>query len=710
VRAPALARGAPAPVLAVVASKSRLDKQMALDETNKPLETGGISGKKLLDESFKVEHEFSETLLDTVDAVILVLDQQGRFTRVNRYFQQLFGYETSDLEGKFAWDVLIRSEERDSVKEVFCPARSFRGKRQHKQIWLTSDGVELTIAWSITRLANPTENNGRFLISGIDVSARDKVEHMLEREHMLLQSLIDSIQDLIFYKDINSVYLGCNRAFEAFSGRKMKDYQGETDASFYPPDTAQGFLDTDQRVLATGQDAIYENWTTDPAGEPILLETRKTPYRGLDGKVLGVIGIGRDITRHRLAEEALLKANSEIEQLISSLSSILIGLTPELRVTMWNTMAQKILGIPASFTSGKYLGELSIQWEWNEIKKSIYRSEIDNRSIFMDPIRFKRGDGREGFLGINISPIHSQDKTISGYILLCADITERKLLESRLAQAQKLESIGSLAAGIAHEINTPIQYIGDNTLFLQSSFSDLLGLIDKLELAITAVEENRLLPEQIIDVRNTTKKVDLEYLRDEVPLAIGQSLEGIERVSEIVRAMKDFSHPGVKKKTSTDLNKAIENTLTVARNEWKYVSEVQTDLDPDLPMVLCHAGEINQVILNILVNAAQAIGDAIDKDSSQKGLISVSTRRDEDQVEIRISDTGKGVPEEIGNRIFEPFFTTKDVGKGTGQGLAIAYDVVAVKHKGNLTYENNSDGGATFIIRLPIQTDDENNA
>ncbi len=670
-------------------------------------ETGKITGQGPLDNSFQIESGFSETLQDNVDAVILVLDIQGRFTRVNRYFQQLFGYNNEELLGKFAWEVLIRPNEMDGTKEAFCPVRRFKGKRQHKQIWLTNEGIQRTIAWSIICLAHPIIDGRSFLISGIDVSARDEVEALLEREHMLLQGLIDSVQDLIFYKDINGVYLGCNRAFEAFSGREMKDYQGETDASFYPVETAKGFLDTDHHVIETGQDLIYENWTSTPSGEPILLETRKTPYYGPDGKVLGVIGIGRDITHHRLAEDALKKTNSEIEQLISSLASILIGLTPTLHVTMWNSTAQRILGLPASFTTGKYLGELEIQWKWDEIKKAIYRCEIENRTIFMDPIRFKRGDGREGFLGINISPIRSQDETISGFILLCADITERKILESRLSQAQKLESIGSLAAGIAHEINTPIQYIGDNTLFLQSSFKDLLRLVNNFEQVVSALETNSLNSDQIAAVKYISKQLDLDYLRAEIPIAIQQTLEGIQRVSEIVMAMKDFSHPGVKRKTAIDLNKAIENTITVARNEWKYVSEIKTNLDPDLPLVLCHAGEINQVFLNILVNAAHAIGDVIGKDSSQKGLITISTTRDNDYIEVRISDTGKGIPDEVGNRIFELFFTTKDVGKGTGQGLAIAYDVVTVKHKGNLTYENNLDGGATFIIRLPIQPVDE---
>jgi signal transduction histidine kinase len=190
-------------------------------------------------------------------------------------------------------------------------------------------------------------------------------------------------------------------------------------------------------------------------------------------------------------------------------------------------------------------------------------------------------------------------------------------------------------------------------------------------------------------------------LKEEIPKALSQALSGVQRVARIVQAMKDFSHPGTESKTPIDLNRAIESTLTVCRNEWKYVAELETDLDASLPAVSCLPGEFNQVILNIVVNAAHAIADQA-KDG-EKGVIRVTTRRVNDRVEIRISDTGTGIPESARGRVFDPFFTTKEVGKGTGQGLAIARSVVVDKHQGEIFFETEMGKGTTFIIRLPIE-------
>jgi signal transduction histidine kinase len=192
-------------------------------------------------------------------------------------------------------------------------------------------------------------------------------------------------------------------------------------------------------------------------------------------------------------------------------------------------------------------------------------------------------------------------------------------------------------------------------------------------------------------------------MKEEIPKALNQSLDGTNRISKIVRAMKDFSHPGAEGKKPIDLNRAIESTTTVARNEWKYVANVITDLDSTMPLVPCLPGEINQVILNLVINAAHAIGDAIGPEVGQKGTITISTRKEGEWMEMRIADTGTGIPEAARTKIFDPFFTTKEVGKGTGQGLAIAHDVIVNKHGGTLTYETTPGKGTTFMIRLPLE-------
>ncbi len=316
-------------------------------------------------------------------------------------------------------------------------------------------------------------------------------------------------------------------------------------------------------------------------------------------------------------------------------------------------------------------------------------------------------DGSKIPIEINVTKANIPERKM--VIISVRDIAQRKeaeeewdKMEIQLRHAQKLESIGQLAAGIAHEINTPIQFIGDNTRFLQEAFSDiakLIGIRDRIiEDFAQGVTPNGL----IAEAKEVAEEIDFDYLLDEVPKAINQSIEGIERVGNIVRAMKEFSHPGVEEKTLIDINSSIQSTITVSRNEWKYYSEMKLDLDPSLPMVPCLPGDLNQAILNIVVNAAQAIKDKQEKDGDAKGVITVSTCKSGPWAKIVISDTGIGISDEILPHIFDPFFTTKGVGKGTGQGLAITYSAVVDKHAGTIEVESSVGEGSTFTICLPL--------
>jgi signal transduction histidine kinase len=279
---------------------------------------------------------------------------------------------------------------------------------------------------------------------------------------------------------------------------------------------------------------------------------------------------------------------------------------------------------------------------------------------------------------------------------------ENQRREVQNQHTKKLEAVGSLAAGIAHEINTPIQFVGDNTRFLADAFETLMNLLEHHRNLLQGVETDDHLSAVSEELTKAETEADFEYFKQEIPLAVSQTLEGVERVSTIVRAMKDFSHPDKGEKSLSDLNKALQTTLTVARNELKYVADVVTDFDKDLPFVWCHVGELNQVFLNLLVNSAHSIAEVVGQSSENKGTITVRTRVEGDYVQISIADTGKGIPEEIHDKIFEPFFTTKDVGKGTGQGLAIARSVIVDKHDGSITFESEVGRGTTFYIRLPV--------
>ncbi|MEJ2395616.1 MAG: PAS domain S-box protein [Candidatus Thiodiazotropha sp.] len=285
----------------------------------------------------------------------------------------------------------------------------------------------------------------------------------------------------------------------------------------------------------------------------------------------------------------------------------------------------------------------------------------------------------------------SDGALINGAVITFNDISERKRneeersqLERQLNQTHKMEAVGQLAGGIAHEINTPIQYVGENMRFMQEAFSDIDTLLDSFKTLMHEAESNDLLTPQVEKVKEIMEEVDFDYLKEEMPKTIEQSLTGAEQVARIVLAMKEFAHPGSRQMAPADINKIVTNTLAVSRNEWKYVAETELELDPDLPEVLCLGGEISQVLMNLIVNAAHAIEHA---EKEEKGKITLSSSLQDGLVEVRVSDNGTGIPESVRESVFNPFFTTKDVGKGTGQGLAIAQDIVVGKHQGQLFFE-----------------------
>jgi len=280
--------------------------------------------------------------------------------------------------------------------------------------------------------------------------------------------------------------------------------------------------------------------------------------------------------------------------------------------------------------------------------------------------------------------------------------------QTRQLHAQKLEAIGQLAAGIAHEINTPTQYVTDNVAFLSRAFEKLCELVvASRELLAVGRAGGAPPPDVLVRLDAIFANGRIDYILAEAPKALEQSMDGLHRVANIVAAMKDFSHPSAGEKGLADLNEAIASTVTVATNEWKYIAEMETIFDPELPLVRCLRDEINQVILNLIVNAAHAIDEVVLGGSSGKGTIRIETIYDDGWAEIRVSDTGGGIPESARNRVFDPFFTTKAVGKGTGQGLAIAYSVIVEKHGGDITFETELGRGTTFVVRLPVDVREE---
>jgi PAS domain S-box-containing protein len=340
----------------------------------------------------------------------------------------------------------------------------------------------------------------------------------------------------------------------------------------------------------------------------------------------------------------------------------------------------------------------------NETPESGLAQAIDQKNV---PLRQKHRVRGGQFIDVEVTAHSVEFTEVPALLVAAQDVTERNRMEVELLHGQKLQAVGALAAGVAHEINTPIQFVGDNVRFLRDAFVDLSRLLKKYDALYAGILQGASHGRLIAEVEETRKQADLEFLNEEIPPALEQTLDGVSRVATIVQALKSFSHLDLgREKKGADLNAAIQSTIEVARNELKYVAEVETDFS-EMPLIDCHLGDLNQVFLNLLLNAAHSIGDVVGG-TSNRGRIQVKTRIDAtpdgDWAVVAISDTGKGIPEEVRSRIFEPFFTTKQVGKGSGQGLALARAIVVEKHGGTLTFVTQVGAGTTFYVRIPAKS------
>ena len=440
-----------------------------------------------------------------------------------------------------------------------------------------------------------------------------------------------------------------------------------------------------------------------------VMELFSAEARGPDEELLKVLAnigsqVGQFVAR-KLAEQEKEQLVKERLLVLDSTSEGMYGVDLKGCITFMNRAAMEALNCSSESVLGKNSHSL---FHHSHPDGSPYQAQscpltrvlATGEGCHVEDEYFWKTDGTGFAVEYSAFPIVKQQQ-ITGAVICFKDIRERKKLEVELRVAQKLDAVGRLAAGIAHEINTPIQFVGDNAHFLRDAFRDGMKLQRKYEQLHAEAARGPVAPDLLAEVQAVRKEIDWDYLEVEVPKAIEQVLDGVNRVATIVRAMKEFSHVDRSSdKTATDLNKALESTLVVARNELKYVADVETDFG-SLPPVVCHLGDLNQVFLNLLINAAHAIGDVVET-TGCKGRIKVKTRPDGDWVEVSIQDTGAGIPEEIRDRIFDPFFTTKRVGEGTGQGLALARAVVVEKHGGALTFETKVGQGTTFYIRLPV--------
>lgn len=511
----------------------------------------------------------------------------------------------------------------------------------------------------------------------------------------------DTVPTFLWVVDRQQECAYANQGFASFVGWDGEIPAGRGWMEVIHPEDQPRWREALTLASASGSRFETELRLQRPDGRSAWVLAVSAPLRAPDGTITGYICSGTDLTDHHRLLTSLRESEEFMSSALDAANLAVWQWAPDTGAITWSGPFEALLGrqegeIPPSFDG--YVA--CIHPEDQEDHNRALVTAMTGTTSFRHEHRIVRRDGSIRWLAEHGRFFYDIGGNPTRMTATLADVTDRRLLHQQLAQAQKIEAIGQLAAGIAHEINTPTQYVNDNLQFVRRACADVIQLARHALPALAAARTSPELAPLVEPIDRVAQAIDVAYLEENIPAALDQAIEGIEQVARIVRAMKDFSHPGSKHKQHADLNRIIENTITVSRNTWKYDAEMVTHLCPHLPPVPCYISEVQQALLNLVVNAAHAIADR--RPAGGPGTITIRTSADEEWARIDVEDTGVGIPDELRDRIFEPFFTTKEVGRGTGQGLALARDVIANRHHGELFFHSVPGQGTTFTIRLPL--------
>ena len=630
---------------------------------------------------------------------VIVADRGGTIEAVNPAFCATTGH--ADCRGRDVLDVLAGPETEPHALEEIRRAIAAGEAIDIELYTHAADGTRRRSGLDV----EPHEGGLTILVR--DLTGDHERRRRREQEHTLLTSLLENIPYTVFWKDVNLQYLGCNTAFATLAEvGTPAGILGKCDLELpWPPHETEAFRRDDREIMASGEARIrYREPQRRPDGTTAIIETSKLPLRDAAGRVVGVMGMYTDVTEEHEMRLRLAAERRLLESVITTIPMMVWWKDRDGRFLGGNRALCETLGLgDTSELVGKTDEQIGLPAEAAEQFRAVDAEVMQTGRPKLDyEERLPAGSGEPLHLETSKLPLTDEAGRVVGVLGVSTDVTEKKQAEARRSQQQKLESIGQLAAGIAHEINTPAQYVGDNVRFVRD---ELGGLLSVIQAYADQLDDDRPLAweQRRASLREKLATIDYAFLRDELPEALDQSLEGVGRISKIVNAMKEFSHPGSRTKQPADLNAAIESTATICMNRWKYAADLRFDLATDLPPVPCLLGEFNQVVLNLIVNAADAIAEQ--RGNHGKGSIVISTRHLDGHAVVEVVDDGPGMDERTLSRIFDPFFTTKGVGKGTGQGLSISRDVVVRLHGGTIDCRSTPGNGAAFTIRLPYAVD-----
>lgn len=614
----------------------------------------------------------------------------------------MLGYAPDQFTSDSAsWDALLHAEDRGAVRtararHLLSEGSGYRSEYRARR----EDG---SWAWLLEIGCIERDQADKALrVSGVilDISTEREAQFRLQQRLERLRTVFDYTYQFMGLLSAEGVVLETNRTSLKSAGASLDDTIGKPfwETPFWHKQPAEEVTELRAGIerASRGEFVRFNHEVRREDGATRIIDFSLLPVLNEDNadEVVWIVAEGRDITDIVNANRALRTLENRLEVATSSANLGLWDLNRRTGQAWHNARWWTMLGYePDEMPACMNAWERLVHPDDQARARQIITQRRSASEEFRVEYRMQHKDGAWRWILCSGRTVeadeHGTPQRVAGVHL---DVTDRKETEIRLASAERLESVGKLAAGIAHEINTPVQFVNDSVYFVKDSVNELLQLTDQLrELAARQ-------PTHAATVNALTS--DLPYLRGHLPKALDRAVDGLKRVAEIVRSMREFAHPDRPEMTEVDLNRAIENSLVVAHSEYKHVADIETDFGP-LPMVHCHGGEVNQVMLNLLVNAAHAIADVV-QDSGRKGSIRVATRQLGESVVISVADTGGGIPENIRYRIFEPFFTTKEVGRGTGQGLAIAHNIIVKRHGGSIEVHSELGRGTEFQVRLPL--------
>ena len=639
-----------------------------------------------------------EKTFDAVPDLISVLDKDHRIIRCNRAMARYLGLNPAEVLGQHCHQLMHGTPGPHPA----CPTQKTLVDGKEHILHLTDGEMTGDFLISTTPLFQEDGEISAVVHVARNVTELKRLEKEATGQLNFLKIILDTIPNPVYFKDKSGKYTGCNQAFEDTFGIRKENLLGKTVLDLVSVAPAQEYRRMDDSLWESPGVQVYESSIVNANGEKRDVTFYKATYDAGDGKPSGMVGVILDITEARQASKLLQQSEKRHRLLVEALNEGLTQVDSQGKLTFVNDRFKEMTGYSREELLGQNVSVLLDEDNQKVLEQQLAKRRAGIKDSY-ELVWCRKDGGRVPSL-VSATPVMDENGGFAGSVGLVTDVSIIKKLEQQLNQAQKLEAIGQLAAGIAHEINTPTQFVSGNMRFLKDAFDDLSSFISTYEEMANEFKDNESYAAHIAKMRDLAEEIDLDFLLEDIPKALKANLDGLDRIAKIVLSMKQFAHPGGSMKEPNDINMAIENTVTVARNEWKYVADVKLGLSDDLPPVPCVLGEINQVVLNLIVNAAQAIADVVEEGVDEKGEIAITTRMLDGEAEITVADTGPGVPEALRGKVFDPFFTTKQPGKGTGQGLAIAYRCIVESHGGSLSVANKPEGGAVFTIRLPLDT------